>query len=249
MNIVLDQVSKTFINRTSSLTALATVTLTVTSGEFVCIIGPSGCGKSTLLRLIADQIAPTGGTIHLDNKSPKAARTCKSIAWMAQQPALLPWQTVLDNVRLPLLVNRRHQHPAPSPIELLNSMGLSDFATAYPSTLSGGMQQRVALARALATGASLWLMDEPFAALDELTREALTEEVFSLWMRYHPTVLWVTHQIAEAARLADRIVVMTARPGNIRAIVSVPQPRPRDETSPEIVHHIRKLRSLLRGKG
>ncbi|HOT92505.1 MAG TPA: ABC transporter ATP-binding protein [Anaerolineae bacterium] len=246
MKIALRGVTKTFNGARAPLVALAPITLDVATGEFVCLIGPSGCGKSTLLRLIADQIPATAGDIRLDDAPPEIARKAKHIAWMAQNPALLPWQTVLDNVRLPQRVNRRGQGMAPAPEDLLHMVGLADFAQAYPGTLSGGMQQRVALARALATGAQLWLMDEPFAALDELTRETLTEEVLRLWETFHPTVLWVTHNIAEAARLADRVVVMSARPGRIRDIVAVTQPRPRDETAPETVAVIRHLRAVLR---
>jgi NitT/TauT family transport system ATP-binding protein len=247
VEIRLAAVSKTFNGHTAPLVALAPITLQVTSGEFLCVIGPSGCGKSTLLRLIADQIAATSGEIRLGHAGPAEARSRKEIAWMAQNPALLPWQTVLENVCLPRRVNRRHLRPAPGAPALLRIVGLADFATAYPSTLSGGMQQRVALARALATGAPLWLMDEPFAALDELTRETLTEEVLRLWGRFHPTVIWVTHSIAEAVRLADRVVVMTPRPGSIRATVEITAPRPRDETGQESVALVRKLRILLRG--
>ncbi len=248
MNILLDNVSKTFTDEASPLAALGATSLRIASGEFVCLIGPSGCGKSTLLRLLADQILPTTGDVQLDGQPPATARTRKAIAWMAQNPALLPWQTVWDNVALPLRVNRQHHQPAPPPGELLEMVGLSDFTQARPPKLSGGMQQRVALARALATGAPLWLMDEPFAALDELTRETLTDEVLRLWMQFHPTVVWVTHNIAEAVRLADRVVVMTERPGHIRGIVAITRPRPRDATAPESVAYIRELRRLLRGE-
>jgi NitT/TauT family transport system ATP-binding protein len=245
MHVQLRDVAKTFTDAGAPLPALAPTTLDVASGEFVCLIGPSGCGKSTLLRIIADQIPPSAGGVLLNGAAPSQVRARKAIAWMAQNPALLPWQTVLDNVRLPRRVNRRHLRPAPAPEVLLHSVGLANFAEAYPGTLSGGMQQRVALARALATGADLWLMDEPFAALDELTREVLTEQVLRLWAQFRPTVLWVTHSIVEAARLADRVLVMSARPGHIRATVPVPLPRPRDATAPGVVAIIRELRGLL----
>lgn len=247
MHVTLDRVSKTFLDARSPLAALAPTTLEVASGEFVCLIGPSGCGKSTLLRLVGDQIAPTTGDIRLDGQPPAALRARKAIAWMAQQPALLPWQTTLENVTLPRRVNRRHQRPAPEPLALLEMVGLADFAHVYPATLSGGMQQRTALARALATGASLWLMDEPFAALDELTRESLADEVLRLWAQFRPTVVWVTHSIPEAVRLADRVVVLSQRPGQVRAVLDIPAPRPRDETAPEAIEVIRALRAHLRG--
>lgn len=245
MHVQLHAVSKVFTDSATPLPALAPTSLDIAPGEFVCLVGPSGCGKSTLLRLVADQVAPTGGTLALDGATATEARIQKRIAWMAQNPALLPWKTVIDNVRLPQTVNRRHQDAAPDPAELLNIVGLTDFATAYPATLSGGMQQRVALARALATGADLWLMDEPFSALDEITRERLAEEVLRLWRRFSPTVMWVTHSVIEAARLADRVVVMTESPGRIRQTVSIAYPRPRDETSPELGQVIRTLRRFL----
>jgi NitT/TauT family transport system ATP-binding protein len=249
MNIVLRDVAKSFNGRPAPLVALNPITLDVATGEFVCIIGPSGCGKSTLLRLIADQMSATAGDIRLDGAPPGVARKAKQVAWMAQNPALLPWQTVYDNVRLPQRLNAAPNHGRGErldPADLLRTVGLADFAQAYPGTLSGGMQQRAALARALATGAQLWLMDEPFAALDELTRETLADEVLHLWQAFHPTVLWVTHNIAEAARLADRVVVISARPGRILATVDIVQPRPRDETAPDIAAIVRRLRAVLR---
>lgn len=246
MRINLHDVAKTFVDNGDARAALASTTLTIASGEFVCFIGPSGCGKSTLLRLIVDQISPTQGVITIDGAPPTEIRAQKLIAWMAQDPALFPWKTVLDNVRLPQQVNRRHHHPAPDPTNLLHLVGLEAYEAAYPHTLSGGMQQRVALARALATGAAIWLMDEPFAALDELTRETLSDEVLALWREFKPTVLWVTHDIIEAARLADRIVVITPSPGRIREIVPVSEPHPRDATEPAMIRIIRRVRDNLR---
>lgn len=246
MNVTLEAVSKTYSGTNGSVPALAPLTLDVHTGDFVCIIGPSGCGKSTLLRLIADQIPPTTGRIVLDGMPPSHARACKAIGWMAQRPALMPWSTVLDNMRLPLRVNRAYGTPPLSPRELLAMVDLEEFTDAYPSTLSGGMQQRVALAQTLVIGASLWLMDEPFAALDELTREALANDVLRLWRHFRPTVLWVTHNITEAARLADQVVVLTPRPGRLRAIIDVPLPRPRDATDASVIEIVRELRTLLR---
>ena len=254
MRVQLQGVSKTFTDGAEPLPALAPITLDIASGEFVCFIGPNGCGKSTLLRVIADHVAPTSGAIRINGALPTEVRARKQIAWMAQDPALLPWKTVLDNIRLPQVVNlragrrtgRQPGGPALNPNDLLDMVELVGFSGAYPGTLSGGMQQRVALARTLAIGARLWLMDEPFSALDELTRERLTEELLGLWCRFKPTVLWVTHNIAEAARLADRIVVMTQSPGAIRGVVPVTIARPRDETTPEMGTVIRALREMLR---
>jgi len=255
MRVQLQGVSKTFTDGAEPLAALAPVTLDIASGEFVCFIGPNGCGKSTLLRVIADHIAPTLGAVRIDDALPTEVRARKQIAWMAQNPALLPWKTVLDNIRLPQVVNvraglhggRQPGVPGLNPNDLLDMVELVGFARAYPGTLSGGMQQRVALARTLAIGAGLWLMDEPFSALDELTRERLTEELLGLWHRFRPTVLWITHSIAEAARLADRVVVMTPSPGAIRGVVPITIDRPRDETTPEMGIVIRTLREMLRG--
>lgn len=249
MKLSLHEVSKTFNGRGATLAALGPLSLEIASGEFVCFIGPSGCGKSTLLRLIADQLTPTTGEILLDGAPPSIWRAAKAIGWMAQNPALLPWATVLENVQLPLRVNkatRRYGPPPPPPEMLLEMMGLRDFAHLYPGMLSGGMQQRVALARTLAAGARLWLMDEPFAALDELTREALTEEVLQLWRQMNATVLWVTHHLLEAVRLANRLVVLSSRPGEIRALISVSLPYPRDETAPEVITLVREVRRVLR---
>jgi len=255
MRVQLQGVSKTFTDSAKPLPALAPITLDTASGEFVCFIGPSGCGKSTLLRVIADHVAPTSGAALIDGAPPTEVRARKEIAWMAQNPALLPWKTVLDNIRLPQIVSprvgrrtgRQSGVPGLNSNDLLDMVELTGFAGAYPGTLSGGMQQRVALARTLAIGARLWLMDEPFSALDELTRERLTEELLGLWHRFRPTVLWITHNIAEAARLADRIVVMTQSPGAIRGVVPVTIDRPRDETTPEMGIVIRTLREMVRG--
>lgn len=247
MQITLNRVAKTFVDGEAPLTALEPTSLSIASGEFVSFIGPSGCGKSTLLRLIADQLPPSRGEIRLNGRSPAWARTRKQIAWMAQNPALLPWKRVLDNIALPQHVNRDYGKKAPDAAALLEMVQLSGFATAYPTTLSGGMQQRVALARAIATGAPLWLMDEPFAALDELTRERLTEEVLDLWETFRPTILWITHNIIEATRMADRVFVMTPSPGRVHSVVTIDLPRPRDETTREMSVIIRQLRTLLRG--
>jgi NitT/TauT family transport system ATP-binding protein len=246
-------VTRVFQNRASQLAALGQIDLAVRPGEFVSIVGPSGCGKSTLLRLAADLLPPTTGEILLAGQPPAHLRAQKQIGWMAQQPALLPWRTVRENIELPLLVNRRQSpltiNHSPAPNDLLHLVGLSDFAHAYPHTLSGGMQQRAALARTLATRASLWLMDEPFAALDELTRETLAGELLALWQRFRPTVLWVTHHLSEAVRLSDRIVLLSSRPGTICGEIAVPLPRPRDDTAVEFQALLRQARATLQQWG
>ncbi len=246
MVIKLNNVGKVFTTEEWSLTALSSITLDIASGEFICLIGPSGCGKSTLLRLIADQLAPTSGTITLNAFTPSEIRHQKGIAWMAQNPALLPWKTVQANIQLSQKVNPVFNHPTLCYDELLRIVDLVDFDEVYPGTLSGGMQQRVALARTLAIGASLWLMDEPFAALDEFTRETLADEVLNLWLAFSPTVIWVTHSIAEAVRMADRVIVMTHRPGQIKADVPIQHPRPREVTHPYFISMMQQLRELLK---
>lgn len=245
-------VTHVFQNGAKPLAALREVNLAVRPGEFVSIVGTSGCGKSTLLRLVVGLLQPTQGAVRLAGQPPAVLQAQKQIGWMAQQPALLPWRTVHENVALPLLVNRQPQAPCTidrSPAELLHLVGLSDFATAYPHALSGGMQQRVALARTLATGASLWLMDEPFAALDELTRETLANELCALWQRFQPTVLWVTHHLAEAVRLSDRIVLLSPRPGTVCGEMTVPLSYPRDDTTPDFQALLRQTRAILQQKG
>lgn len=236
--------------------ALRDVHLGVQAGEFVSIVGVSGCGKSTLLRLVAGLLSPSRGEALVGGQRPQTLRARKGISWMSQQASLLPWRTVLENVTLPLRVNvQGADHGAAphgtdlAPEQLLALVGLAEFAGAYPHALSGGMQQRAALARALATGASLWLMDEPFAALDELTRARLTEELLGLWRRFGATALWVTHNIHEAIRLSNRVVVMTPRPGTIAGVVEVDLPYPRDDTSAAFGNVLSEVRRLLHDEG
>ncbi|MBN1991862.1 MAG: ABC transporter ATP-binding protein [Anaerolineae bacterium] len=241
----IQHVSQIFQEQSRRLVALQNINLNVRAGEFVSLVGPSGCGKSTLLRLVAGLHAPTSGQILLAGQPPAKLRARKQIGWMAQQSALLPWRTVLENVRLPLQVNGQTKPPPASPEELLQLVGLPDFAHAYPATLSGGMQQRVALARMLTIGASLWLMDEPFAALDELTRETLADELLAIWRQFRPTVFWVTHHLPEAVRLSNRVVILSARPGHIRGVITVNLPRPRDDTGPEFQAIVRQARQVM----
>jgi len=229
------------------LVVLQDIQLEIRSGEFVALIGPSGCGKSTLLRILAGLVTATQGELSIGNLTPSKATACKQVSWMAQNPALLPWHTVHNNVALSQKINPQISRSLLSPEMLLDLVKLGDFSTAYPFTLSGGMQQRVVLARTLASGAAVWLMDEPFTALDELTREALSLEVLGLWQRFQTTVLWVTHNIQEAVRLADRVIVMSPRPAKIHSQHCVSLPRPRDDTSvtfQEIVRAVRQNLSL-----
>ena len=249
IDVQITDVWQEFQTASSPLTALKEIDLTIDPGEFVSIVGVSGCGKSTLLQLVAGLQTPARGEVLLGRKRPFSLREQKKIAWMSQRAALLPWRTVLENVSLVHQINQQPQssHVMP-PEELLKLVDLHEFSKAYPHTLSGGMQQRVALARTMAVGASLWLMDEPFAALDELTRESLTEELLLLWQKYRPTVLWVTHNLSEAVRLSDRIIILSPRPGRIVGDVEVSLPRlERDDTSSEFQSVVRQVRAILRG--
>ncbi len=225
--------------------ALAELALEIPSGQFVAIVGPSGCGKSTLLRLAAGLLTPSAGEIRLDGQAPRQAAGARRTAWMAQSPALLPWLTGRGNAALALRFHRGDAPPRLSAEEALQRVGLSDAADSYPFSLSGGMQQRLALARTLLLDADLWLMDEPFAALDELTREQLAAELLELWRPLRPSVLWVTHNIHEALRLADRVVVLSPRPARLVADLGVSLPHPRRESDPVYQVLLGKLRAAL----
>lgn len=245
MKIHVNSLSHTYITREKEVKALENINFTVQSGEFVALIGPSGCGKSTLLRILANLILPTSGEIFIGGKSPQDAIADKQIGWLAQNPALLPWRTVIDNISFAQRINPQDDRPLPTPKELLHLVDLDEFADSYPFTLSGGMAQRAALARTLATGAQIWLMDEPFAALDDITREILSHKVSAIWKRFKPTVIWITHSIYEAVRLADRVLVMSPRPGTISSELQVNLPRPRDEREQSFHKAIVHLHSSL----
>ena len=249
-HVAIRGLSKVFYSKSGPLTALSDINLTLHSGEFVSIIGPSGCGKSTLLRLVGGLLEPDGGAITIGGRTPQEAQRRKEISFVFQDPALLPWRNVLRNIALPLEINRgTNGHRPRTPQELLALVGLTDFSTYYPRQLSGGMQQRVALARALILDPSLLLMDEPFGALDEITREAMRYELLRLWQESRKTVLFVTHSIAEAVTLSDRVVVLSPRPGKVQAIVNIDIARPRGddlENSDAFRSYTTQLRTLLR---
>jgi NitT/TauT family transport system ATP-binding protein len=225
--------------------ALKDINLSIGMGEFVSIIGPSGCGKSTILRLLANLIQPKEGQIKIDGLNPDSFSAQRRLGWMAQQPALLPWLTVQENVALAHRFHPLHAAPKLSPLEALDIVGLSDAADAYPEALSGGMQQRLSLARLISLDVDLWLMDEPFAALDELTRTALAEELSQRWQPLQPTVLWITHNIQEAVLLADRIILLSDSPGTILADVPVQLPRPRNADDPTFHQLVSQFRNRL----
>src|SRR5687768_10870577 len=213
-------------------TALSGIDLTIGRGEFVSLIGPSGCGKSTLLRLIGDLTAPTAGSVEVNGKPAHAARMGREYGMVFQAPVLFEWRTVEENVKLPLeLLSMDRSERDARAREMLDLVELSDFARHHPYQLSGGMQQRVAIARALALEPPILLMDEPFGALDEMTRDRLNLELLQVWSETSATVLFVTHSIAEAVFLSTRVVVMTPRPGEIATVIEIDLPRPRSEAT------------------
>jgi NitT/TauT family transport system ATP-binding protein len=235
--------------RFGSLEALAPLDLDVAAGEIVTLLGPSGCGKTTLLRVVAGLEAPSTGSVEVAGLSPDRARAAKRIGVVPQSPALLPWRTVAANARLLRDINRRATPPdGPDVIDLLTEVGLGGFLDAYPRELSGGMQQRVALVRGFALGAPVLLLDEPFAALDEITRADMRHLLARLSERTATTVLFVTHSIAESVFLSDRVVVLSARPGRVVGIEPIGLARPRLpdlEDDPAFFAHETQLRHLL----
>ncbi len=244
MQISIQSLSHQYFNGKTTH-ALEDIHLDIGQKQFVALIGPSGCGKSTLIRLIAHLITPSQGEISIGNVDPKQAIENGQIAWMAQSPALLPWLTVEGNLRLAERFQKGKGKPSLSVEQVLERVGLADAAEQHPYALSGGMQQRLALARLLLQDAPIWLMDEPFAALDELTRERLTDELFSLWKDFSPTVLWITHNIHEAIKLSDRIVVFSEKPGTIVADIPNTIPHPRVESNPDFQELLTSLRYVL----
>jgi NitT/TauT family transport system ATP-binding protein len=249
--IALEAVRQEFGDHRTTTIALDGIDLTVSPGEFVSILGPSGCGKSTLLRLVAGLLEPTLGTAAVNQQPPRNGRSAKTFALAPQQPALLPWRTVRQNARLLIDVNPQQDRAASNDVvdALLHEVGLGGFTEAFPHQLSGGMQQRVALVRTFALQAPILLLDEPFAALDEITRADMRHLLLRLWEAHRSTALFVTHSIAEAVLLSDRVVVMSGRPGRIAASEDIVLPRPRTaevEDTDAFDHHVRYLRRILR---
>jgi NitT/TauT family transport system ATP-binding protein len=226
--------------------------LTLKEGEFGALIGPSGCGKSTLLRMIADILPPTQGAITIGGHAPDVARRRHEIGFVFQDPTLLPWRSVLDNIRLPLeIVGKSGRTSGASPQELIDLVGLSGFEHARPAQLSGGMQQRVAIARALVLSPKILLLDEPFGALDEIMRYRMNLELLRIRAETSTTSLMVTHSIQEAVFMADRVFVLAARPGRIVDVVEVSVPRPRKLSlmnSPEFAEAVERVRGILFGE-
>jgi NitT/TauT family transport system ATP-binding protein len=232
----------------SGVMALGPLDLDVARGEFVSLLGPSGCGKSTALRLVAGLTAPTSGTV-LVSRSAGEARGKHAIGFVFQEPTLMPWTSVRGNVRLPLKLSHAASGEANARVEeALTQVGLADFADAYPRELSGGMKMRVSLARALVTDPDILLMDEPFAALDEITRFRLNNDLLALWRNLRKTVIFVTHSVFESVYLSQRVLVMTPRPGGIAAEIPIDTAEPRGEdfrTSAEYVAYCREVSHAL----
>jgi NitT/TauT family transport system ATP-binding protein len=234
-----------------AVTAVAKVSFTVSDGEFLAVVGPSGCGKSTLLKILAGLQPATEGEALLNGRPIDGPR--KDIGVVFQSPVLFPWRSVLHNVLLPADVQRLNRAEATKrAFDLLKLVGLTGFENRYPRELSGGMQQRVALVRALIHDPALLLMDEPFGALDAMTRENMNVELQSIWLERRKTVVFITHSIAEAVFLADRVLVMTPRPGRIEDVLDIALPRPRslDVVNTEIFGaYVRRIRAALNAPG
>ncbi len=243
---VVDQI---FESRRGPVVALEAVSLGVGSQEFLCIIGPSGCGKSTILGLTAGLLTPSRGEVHINGRSIEHARSAHQIGLVFQDAVLLPWRTVRENVALPLEVLKLPKSERAQKIAaVLELVRLDGFDNRFPHELSGGMRQRLGIARALSFDPQILLMDEPFGALDAITRDKMSIELLRIWEQRQKTVIFVTHSISEAAFLSDRVVVMTPRPGRIRAIIENPLPRPRTLTmrdAPEFIALSRRLRDML----
>jgi NitT/TauT family transport system ATP-binding protein len=232
--------------------ALTGIDLDIGQREFISLIGPSGCGKSTLLRIIGNLIEPTGGTVEVNGTSAREARLGREYGMVFQAPVLFDWRTVEANVRLPLEVSGIARGERDDRVrQMLELVELSAFTHHYPHQLSGGMQQRVAIARALSLRPSLLLMDEPFGALDEMTRERLNSELLTIWGETGTTVIFVTHSIPEAVFLSSRVVVMSPRPGRIAETIEIDLPYPRDEGTREQARYyelVTEVREALRGR-
>ncbi len=247
VNLQLDRVSKEFLDRRtkSTVRALDDINIEVQKGEVICILGPSGCGKSTLLNIVAGFLPPSGGEVRVDGRP--VIEPGPDRGFVFQEFALFPWRTVLENIEFgPVIKGMEKADRHARALELIQRIHLTGFEDKYPFELSGGMKQRVGIARALANDPDVLLMDEPFGALDAQTRRVMQEELLKLLGVTKKTVLFVTHAIDEAIVLADRVVVMTARPGQVKAVLSVDLPRPRERTSPEFNELYRKMDDLIR---
>lgn len=250
--ILIEDVGITFDTANGPVTALQGVTQTLEAGSFTSLLGPSGCGKSTLLRVISDLLEPTTGQVSVLGSTPQSARERRQLGFVFQDSALLPWRNAIDNVLLPMEIgpgkatdDDRHRAQ-----ELLALVGLEGRAQALPAQLSGGQRQRVSIARALITQPKVLLMDEPFGALDEITRDRLNEELLNIWELTGTTIVFVTHSIAEAVFLSQRVVVMSAQPGRINSVYDIDLPRVRNREVrllPKFAEYEARLRHALEG--
>jgi NitT/TauT family transport system ATP-binding protein len=249
--VSLSSVSKVFGEPAAGVHALDGITLDIRRGEFISLLGPSGCGKSTLLRVIADLLPATAGDVSVNGKPPHQARLDRDYGMVFQQATLLEWRRVAENIELPLeIIGLDKGAREAKAREMLGLVELGDFAGHYPWQLSGGMQQRVAIARALSFEPSLLLMDEPFGALDEMTRERMQMELMRIWHQTGTTVVFVTHSIPEAVFLSTRVVVMSPRPGRVVRVIDVDLPQPRvfeTREEPAFFDRLIEVRECLRG--
>ena len=244
MQVELQHVFKTFPHRGAAIKVLHDINLTVDEGEFVCLLGPSGCGKSTIIHLIAGLEHPTSGQILVGGKPVTGPDPSRTVVF--QEAALFPWLSVLGNVEFGLrMAGIGPTQRRARAMEYIRLVHLSKFVHAYPHQLSGGMKQRVAIARALALQPAILLLDEPFAALDAQTRAVLQNELLEIWELARPTILFVTHNVREATGLADRVYVISSRPGCIRDVQAVEVPRPRHAEDPALLSHQHKILGLL----
>ena len=235
----------------NGVTALTNVSIDIKKGEFISLLGPSGCGKTTLLRIIADLIKPTSGEVTVSGETPEAARLKRKYGIVFQSPVLYDWRTVKKNVILPMEILKVPKSDREErAMQMLELVGLQDFADHYPKQLSGGMQQRVGIARALAIQPEILLMDEPFSALDEFTREKLHEDLLRIWRKTNKTIVFVTHNIAESVFLSDRVCVLSPHPGRLSAIIDIDLPRPRTveiKDTQEFTDYVAKTRDSFEG--
>ncbi|WP_193309092.1 ABC transporter ATP-binding protein [Halorubrum halophilum] len=242
--VVLDGVGKTYDDGGTPVRALDDVSFSVADGEFVCLVGPSGCGKTTLFRIIAGLTQATDGAVRVAGTPVTDPTTDMGVVF--QEYHLFPWLTVAENVAFGLERTDRSEAERERRVdEMLDLVGLTEFRDSYPKSLSGGMKQRVAIARSLAVDPELLVMDEPFGAVDAQTREMLQRELLDVWGSTGKTVLFVTHDVAEAVTLADRIVVMAAEPGRVDSVVDVDVPRPRERGDPAFGDHVARVRELI----
>ncbi|MFQ5911984.1 MAG: ABC transporter ATP-binding protein [Nitrospinota bacterium] len=249
LHVRIEGVQKIYKTRRDEIEAIRSVSMDVRQGEFVTIVGPSGCGKSTLLMAVGGLLPATAGKIFIDEGDVTGPRRDTGVVF--QSPVLMPWRSILKNVLFPVetLGLSRREYRARA-VQLLEMTGLSDFKENFPSELSGGMQQRVAICRALIHNPSLLLMDEPFSALDAITRDSMNQELLRIWEEYRKTVLFVTHSIREAIYLSDRVYVMSPRPAVISRIVDIQLPRPRALSigeTPEFNAYVAELRQAIEG--